>query len=542
MQLKMKSAEVDNWAVRFLPVVIALSGLWLSLLVVLVAILTINSGFMVYTIDDIYIHLAISRNLSEYSVFGVTRYEFSSSSSSPFWNLIISAGFAIVGTTDMVPLALNVILASVSVVTLYVLLKDMDMSSTCLTGVLLSFVFFTSLPGLVFTGMEHTFHVILSLLFLVLSSRVLSLEQSSNRDSLLLLVVAFFVSAVRFESVFLAIPVAFLFLVKRDWSHALAVLVMVGLPWLAYGIISMQNGWLLLPNSLLVKGADAMNEGIGLFLIRGIGALAVSPHLLVLLIASVKLTSSQEHGFWHQHNVMRLIFVSACLLHLQLGRIMWFFRYEAYLVALGILTVSVQARQYLSKLDLTSLRMPAIGTSLDRNRLYGLVLVILFIAPLAGRGALWIYWTPTASKNIYEQQYQMGLFLDRFYTGETVLMNDIGCANYLSDIMCVDKWGIGSLDVGQILLNGSMSADMLQIIAEERGVKVAILYADGLIPEEWEEVGRWTIRDNVVAYNSTVSFLAVMPSEKDRLVNSLVQFSPRLSDDVIESGLYTTLL
>jgi hypothetical protein len=186
--------------------------------------------------------------------------------------------------------------------------------------------------------------------------------------------------------------------------------------------------------------------------------------------------------------------------------------------------------------------MPAIGTSLDRNRLYGLVLVILFIAPLAGRGALWIYWTPTASKNIYEQQYQMGLFLDRFYTGETVLMNDIGCANYLSDIMCVDKWGIGSLDVGQILLNGSMSADMLQIIAEERGVKVAILYADGLIPEEWEEVGRWTIRDNVVAYNSTVSFLAVMPSEKDRLVNSLVQFSPRLSDDVIESGLYTTLL
>jgi len=541
MQLKMKSAEVNNRAVRHLPVIIALACLWLSLLVVFAAILAMNSGLMVYTIDDIYIHLAISRNLNEYSVFGVTRYEFSSSSSSPFWNLIISAGFVLVGITDMVPLALNVILASVAVVTLYALLKDMDMSPRYLTVVLVSFVFFTSLPGLVFTGMEHTLHIVLSLIFVVLSSRVLSLEESSGRQSLLLLVVTFFVSAVRFESMFLALPVALLFLIKRKWSHALALLGMAALPWIAYGIVSMQNGWLLLPNSLLIKGVDAMNQGIGLFLIRGIGALAVSPHLLVLIVASVKLTSSQEHGFWHSDNVMKLIFVSSCLLHLQLGRIGWFFRYEAYLVALGVLTVSIQARQFFSKLDLTTFRMPALGTSLDRNRLYGLGLVILFIAPLAGRGALWIYWTPTASNNIYEQQYQMGLFLDMFYTGEAVLMNDIGCANYLSDIVCVDKWGIGTLDVGQSLLNGSMSVDTLRIIAAEHGVRVAILYEDGLVPEEWEEVGRWTIRDNVVAYNSTVAFLVVEPSERDRLIDSLVLFSPGLSEDVIESGLYTTL-
>ncbi|MFX1603869.1 MAG: hypothetical protein ACFFCK_10325 [Promethearchaeota archaeon] len=538
----MKSAEVNSWAARHLPVIIALSCLWLSLLVVLLAILTINSGFMVYTIDDTYIHLAISRNLNEYSVFGVTRYEFSSSSSSPLWNLIISAGFVLVGITDMMPLTINVILASVAVVTFYALIKDLDVSERYLTIALLSFVFFTSLPGLVFTGMEHTLHVILSLIFLVLSSRVLSLEEISGRDSLPLLVVTFFVSAVRFESVFLALPVAFLFLLKKDGNHALAVLAMAGLPWLAYGIVSVQNGWLLLPNSLLVKGIDAMNEGIGLFLIRGIGALAVSPHLFVLLVASVKLTSSQEHGFWHEKNMMKLIFVAACLLHLQLGRIGWFFRYEAYLVALGILIVSIQGRQFLSELDLASLGVPAIGMNLDRNRLYGLAFVVLFIAPLAGRGLLWIYWTPTASKNIYEQQYQMGLFLDRFYTGEVVLMNDIGCANYLSDIVCVDKWGIGTLDVGQLLLNGSMSMDTLRIVAEEHGVKVAVMYADGLVPEEWEEVGRWTIRDNVVAYNSTVSFFAVMPSERDRLIDNLVVFSPGLSDDVIESGLYTTLL
>ena len=136
----------------------------------------------------------------------------------------------------------------------------------------------------------------------------------------------------------------------------------------------------------------------------------------------------------------------------------------------------------------------------------------------------------------------MGLFLDMFYAGDTVLINDLGCANYLSDIVCIDKWGIGTLEIGQSLLNGSMSVDMLRIIAAERNVKVAILYVDGFIPEEWEEVGRWTIRDNVVTSNSTVSFFAVMPSERDRLVDNLALFSPYLAEDVIESGIYTSLI
>lgn len=538
----MTAVKVDEMEVKHLPAIVALSCLLLSLFVLFVAILAMNSGHMIYTIDDIYVHLAISRNLNEFSVFGVTRYEFSSSSSSPFWNLIISAGFLLVGVNDMLPLALNVILASVAVVTVYALLKDIDASPRYITGVLLSFVFFTSLPGLVFTGMEHILHIVLSLIFVALSSRILSSEESTGRESLLLLVVTLFVSAIRFESIFLVMPVAFLFLMKRNWSHALTVLGMAAFPWIAYGIVSVQNGWFFLPNSLIVKGIDVINLGIGWFLVRGIVNLAVSPHLLVLLVASVKLPRFQDQGFWHIANVTKLIFVSSCLMHLELGRVGWFFRYEAYLVALGIFTVAVQSRRFFSELNLASLRIPTIQTSLNKNRLYGLGLIVLFIAPLAARGALCIYWTPIASNNIYNQHYQMALFLDRYYTGETVMLNDIGYANYLSDIVCIDKWGIGTLDVGQSFLEGSISVDTIRITAAYHSVKIAILYLDGLVPEEWEVVGYWTIRNNVVAYNSTVAFLAVMPSERDRLIDSLIQFSSGLSEDVIESGLYTTLV
>ncbi len=542
LQFNMKASKVYNAVAKHLPVIIALSCLWISVVVVFAAILAINSGLMIYTLDDPYIHLAISRNLNEYSVFGITRYEFSSSSSSLIWNLILSATFVLVGISDAIPLILNIIIASIAVVTCYSLLKHMDMSSRYITVVLLSFVFFTSLPSLVFTGMEHTLHILFSMMFVIISSRILSHEESNSKQLLSLLVTLFFASAVRIETVFLALPVIFLFLMRRRWVHALAILVIAALPWLLYGIISIQNGWLILSNSLLVKSVDAMNEGFRYFFVRGIGALAVSPHLLALLIASVKLTNARELGFWHINNVLRLIYIPSCLLQLQLGRIGWFFRYEAYLVALGVIIISIQGRQFLSELDLTSIRMPIIGTGLERNRLYGLGFVILFIAPLVGRGVLALCWTPIASNNIYEQQYQMGLFLNRFYTGETVMINDIGCINYLSDIVCVDKWGIGTLEIGQALLNGSMSPSILRTVATERGVKVAIIYADNLVPEEWEAVGSWTIRDNIVVHDSTVTFFVVMPSERDRLIDNLILFSQDLAEDVIESGLYTTLL
>ncbi|MFX1472708.1 MAG: hypothetical protein ACFFBM_09415 [Promethearchaeota archaeon] len=537
----MTQVEVERMEVKHLPLVIALSCLWISLFALFVAILAMNSGHMIYTIDDIYIHLAISRNLNEFSVFGVTRYEFSSSSSSPLWDLIISAGFLLVGVNDMLPLALNAILASIAVVTVYVLLKDTDMSPRYITGVLLSFVFFTSLPGLVFTGMEHILQIILSLIFVVLSSRVLSGDVRFGKESFLLFIVTPFVSAIRFESIFLVIPVVVLFLMKREWTHALIVLGMTAVPWIVYGIVSVQNGWLFLPNSLIVKGIDAVHYGIGWFLVRGIANLVISPYLLGLLIASVKLSRFQEQGFWHSDNVMMLIFVSACLMHLQFGSIGWFFRYEAYLVALGVFTVAVRGRRFLSGLNIGSLSASTMQTGPKRTRLYAYGLIILFIAPLLARGALCIAWTPIASNNIYNQHYQIALFLDRFYTGETVMMNDIGCANFLSDIVCIDKWGIGTLDIGTSWLDGSISVDTIRIAAANHGVEIAIIYIDGLVPEEWEIVGYWTIRNNVAAYNSTVAFLAVMPSERDRLIANLIQFSSVLSEDVIESGLYTTI-
>src|SRR4051812_45844062 len=53
----------------------------------------LNNNTWVYPLDDTYIHMSIGKNLAEFGQWGITRHEFTSSSSSILYTLLIALCF-----------------------------------------------------------------------------------------------------------------------------------------------------------------------------------------------------------------------------------------------------------------------------------------------------------------------------------------------------------------------------------------------------------------------------------------------------------------
>ena len=138
----------------------------------------------------------------------------------------------------------------------------------------------------------------------------------------------------------------------------------------------------------------------------------------------------------------------------------------------------------------------------------------------------------------------MGLFLNKFYQGESVAANDIGAINYLADIKCLDLWGLGSSEVAELMIQGRYNTQEIYDLAKQKQVKIAVVYDHwfkeyGGIPPAWIKAGEWKISNNIICGGDAVSFYAVNTSEVDNLNKNLRTFSSFLPKDVMQSGDYT---
>jgi hypothetical protein len=208
-------------------------------------------------------------------------------------------------------------------------------------------------------------------------------------------------------------------------------------------------------------------------------------------------------------------------------------------VALGIVVIVAQLADQLPQ--------KLFGTPTDRalipKHVGGVLLAALLIYPCAVRAGAAMIYLPQASKNIYEQQYQMGLFIKRYYQGSTIALNDIGAVNFLADVHCLDLWGLATYEVTKLMRHHEYhTADILRL-SREAGVKVAMVYDNwytpiGGLPRDWVWVGQWALADNVVAGGDKVSIYAVDESETAPLMQKLQDFSPLLPKEVNQSGRY----
>lgn len=262
---------------------------------------------------------------------------------------------------------------------------------------------------------------------------------------------------------------------------------------------------------------------------------------IIVMLLDVVLRFSTNKACWNEPSIMLSLFIGATFLHMEFARTGWFFRYEAYLVVFGVFAIVVSINDI-------ARRKFGRGLTSKSFRLEGAILITAILLlplsyPLFQRARISLEETPQATSNIYDQQYQMASFLKEFYSGKAVAANDIGAIDYFADIRCTDLWGLASKRVARSKMDHSYDTRDIYEIGKDDGVRLAVVFDSwfkwyGGIPRQWIKVGEWTIQNNVVCGDSTVSFYAVNPAGKAGLIKALVSFSSRLPASVVQAGEY----
>ncbi len=483
----------------------------------------------------------MARTFSQHGVWGISPDGFASTSSSPLWTLVLSLAFLVFGPAAAAPLVLNIVFAAGLLALVYFLARRARVPDVGIFIALLAVILFTPLLPLVFCGIEHVLHAGLTILFASATASALAAGPlpASVRNRVLLL--APLIVMARFESLFLIGIAALLFFIRKRAALGAGTLALGILPLAVYGYISIANGWFFLPNSVLLKGRlpeTLTPAGVAGLLGDGAAAAWKNPHILVLfaavlavlIVRGAKGSPISEHQelFFDPPAVFGVLFLAATAAHLVFAQLGWFYRYEAYLLALGTTALLLGGRDLapaFSRSASPAVRFPA---------LLALIIVVFVLGLRGGRASLEV---PRATRNIYEQQVQVATFIKKHYDRTAVALNDIGAVNWIADIHSLDLWGLADRDVARARLAGTYGPETMARLAERAGVRIAVVYDEwfdrfGGLPASWVKVGRWTIDDNIVCGGPSVAFYAVRPGEARNLAEVLTSFQKELPSRV----------
>ena len=509
-------------------------------LVTVLIVVTVGKtdGRFAYPMDDSYIHMAMAKNASQHHVWGLTRYEFSSATSSPLWTLLLTGAYSALWVDERFPLVMDLALSVALIFLMYVWLSRALSKPALVFVVLLLAVLAGPLPALSLSGMEHILHAILALSFVWHAASALT--ENKRTDYLLVVALAPLMTATRYEGVFAVAVVCGGFLLARRWRQGLLLGATAAAPLVAYGLWSISHGWHFFPNPLLLKAGLPAELGRTMWsYLDGLPSIAARQlrenPLVVLLLAAGSLSLIpviRGKRQWDRVFAASAICLGMIFLHLIFARFGWFYRYEAYLVIIGMVVF------------LPGLARPLLES---RRRLAAAVLaviLIVFLIAFYGRALDSVALAPIASKNIYEQQYHMARFFREYYAGQPVAVNDVGAVCYLSDVRLVDLWGLGTVANGDLIRRRAFNTETIRRVSEKAGVKVAIVYETafrvpevGGLPVSWEKLGEWRIPDNKIC-GDTVAIFSVDKASTSELCRNLRAFSPRLPPNVIERGAY----
>jgi hypothetical protein len=494
------------------PAMAALGVTWAILGVVFGLCLSRNDGSFVYAVDDAYIHLAIAKNLVVHGVYGVSPGEPAMASSSIAWPWLLAGIRKLTGASDLAPLVLNLVAASALVLVAARSLSERGLVGTRLFAATILVVLLVPVCPLVFVGMEHTLHVVLVLVLVHELVQKPPLALAGTR-LFVLAAAALAAASVRYETLFVLAASALVLLV-RDRRSAVAPLVAcavgASIPIALQGAFGCAHGGWFLPTSVLLKRTPFDPGALHAVLYQ---RLVENPYLLGVLVL-LALAYARRRDAW-----IAIAFVTA-LLHTGLAQLGWFYRYEAYVLALALVPLAALGLDWLA--------------TLARSQRHLLVPLVLGTLPLTVRGFGSLRATPIASGNIHDQQVTMAAFVREQGEAARVAVNDVGAIAYLTDAKVTDLMGLASPKIARmknLRIDRGLDRAQLEALERDEGFTIVLVYDDwfrGVIPPAWRALERWKIRDNRVCAKDTVTVYATTESSAAVVRQRLDAFSSKL--------------
>ena len=550
-----------------------------------------NHGSFSYPLDDTYIHMVIADNLAHKGVWGINGKEFASASSSILYPIVMAAAFKLTDNQLYVPLYLNIAAAILCLFALNSAMRFFCFGPLMRTLALLTIILCTPLPATALMGMEHTLQILLAIIFVHLAARLLVSSRTDTREHVVLLLFTMLFMSVRYESLFFLPFFLMALLLQRKYLHFITVLAASILPAVIFGTYSIMHGGYFFPNTLIIKSFIDKSQLAG-NLQMILDNIRKGATIISLLLMSSFLFFARNYpriDFKSKSFMVYGLFTTTALIHISLAMVGRFYRYEAYLVPIGLLAVFAclsdgpekDARSMFSRLrfnratgalaGLTILCIPVLNnlslevvslkvlpytviisvlaivlTIIIKVRVPGAdyrpaiiysVLFCILISPLIARGVLSQIRVPTAMNNIYEQQYQMGAFVKEYYSGNNVAVNDLGAVSYFGNAHVLDLWGLGDKETLEAKNHRGFNPDFIKRIVDDRGIELLMVYDRwfepyGGFPETFHKVGKWTIYNNVVCGEDNVSFYAPDRDSARELESNLAAYRDTLPSSV----------
>jgi len=394
------------------------------------------------------------------------------------------------------------------------------------------------LPAVISTGMEATLHVLLALL---LSASVLIPGPGTQERPWRIGALAALCVLTRFESLFLVGPLALAAWAGGRRRVAVAVVAGTLAALGGYSAFSLPQGGLWLPNSVLAKAPVAeLNsyEGFREAVSRIPYQLFVRrfSHMTALLVAAGWLLLPRPRKAGNRARAARAmlaVFAGAAILHIEFAGLGWFYRYEAYLVALGLLAIAAALG---AGTALLPGRLGARPAPFAVRAIAALVALVL-ATPIANRTQRSARQIAPAMRNIYEQQFQMARLVSGHFAGRAVALNDLGAIGYYGNARVVDLMGLADCDIARARIENRFDRDAIERACAARGVEVALVYrgwfeAASTLPSTWLPLARWTVPEGVTVGDTTVTIFATRAESAARVRAALDAFDPELPPQV----------